>query len=175
MEAMENMGSADTFLRTGQTMLLWGGPLLAFCVLLLAAVHLAERRRATLPVDPRARIGNTAAAVAGLAAGLLVWALWFSWGFPGGSGTVLSVGATVTSYFALVWLGVRTRWPWTGPFVVALGGLTGFSTAFGLADGSSDVTGLWLIGYVLVTAGGAVVLALISAGIVVVRSSDWRD
>jgi hypothetical protein len=163
----------EELLDTGRVMLMCGAPLLVLSALLLVAVHCVERRRATVPPDPRATMGNNLAAGSGLGAGVLVWVVWFSWGGPGGAGAAVAVGAVVSAFCVLVWLGVRTRWPWTGPFVVALGGLSGFSTAYAVASDASDVTGLWAIGYLMITVGGVIVLALVTAGIVVVRSADW--
>jgi hypothetical protein len=158
---------------TGHTMLVWGGPSLVLGALLLVAVHLVERRRAPLPPDGQAMMGNALATGSGLLAGVLSWVAWFSWSGPGGRGTALTVAAVASTFGVLVWLSVRTRWPWTGPFVVSLAGLAGFSTSYAVAGDAIDGTGLWAVGYLMVTVGGMIVLALVSAGIVVVRSADW--
>ena len=169
------MTTVEKLLSIGHAMLLFGGPVLVLCALLILAVHLVEKQKSSPAPDPRARMGNARAAITGIAAGVVLWLVWFSWGPGGNIDIVMGIGAVVSAFGALVWLSIRTMWRWTGPFTVALGGLAGFTTALAVADGYTDITGLWAVGYLMTTIGGVIVLALISGGIVVVRSDDWTD
>lgn len=168
------MTTVEKLLSIGHAMLLFGGPVLVLCALLILAVHLVEKQKTSPAPDPRARMGNARAAITGIAAGVALWLVWFSWGPGGNIDIVMGIGAVVSAFGTLVWLSIRTRWRWTGPFTVALGGLAGFTTALAVADGYTDITGLWAVGYLMTTIGGVIVLALIVGGIVVVRSDDWR-
>ncbi|MDN5683510.1 hypothetical protein [Corynebacterium glyciniphilum] len=169
------MSTAQTLLGVLRVILLFGGPVLVLCALLIGAVHLVEKQRSSPAPDPRARMGNPRAAITGIAAGVALWLVWFSWGPGGNIDIVMGIGAVVSAFGVLVWLSIRTRWRWTGPFTVALGGLAGFTTVFAVAGGYTDSTGLWAVGYLMTTIGGVIVLALIAGGIVVVRSDDWTD
>ncbi|WP_420100224.1 hypothetical protein [Corynebacterium sp.] len=168
------MHLAGNLLDTGLTMTQFGAPLLLVCALILVAVHTVERKRSAPPSDDRARMGNTSAAISGVVAGILLWLVWFSWGPPGSIAPVLAVGATVSAFAVLVWLANRTRWPWTGPFTVALGGLSSLTTAYAVDADGTGITGLWALGYLMMTVGGVIVLTVICLGTVVVRSDDWK-
>lgn len=166
------MDTTDTLAEladVGRGMLTAGAPLLLLCALLLVAVHLVERRRTTPRQD--APLGNVLAALAGAVTGVVLWLVWFTLGLPGDLEVLMYVGAAASSFGALVWLSWRTRWRWTGPFSVALAGLTGFSTAMAVASGTDDVSGLWVVGYLVTTVLGMCFLAVVTLGVVVVREN----
>ena len=81
---------------------------------------------------------------------------------------VMGCGATVVAATVLAFLRVRT----TGAvFVLAAAGALGFAAPWSW-DASSDDTGLWFVGLVLLTIGGGIGLLLVLAvthGIVVSR------
>lgn len=166
------MTTVEKLVAIGRAMLSFGGPVLVACALLLFTVHLIEKQKSCPSPDPKARMGNTRAGITASVVGVLLWLIWFSWGPPMNLEVVMAAGAVVSAFGALVWLSIRTRWRWTGPFTVALGGLFGFTTAFAVTAGYTNITGLWAVGYLMTTIGGVVVLSLIAAGIMVVRSDD---
>lgn len=146
---------------------LGGVPFIA-AALVLVLFHRSEVAEPARFIDPHRKVGNTVTALAGIVVGVLLWAVWISWGnfeYP----TWAILGCVVTSVIAVIGLGYLSRWRWTGPFVGALGGLFGFSTACGIQMGNSDDTGLWGVGYMMIVVGGGVVLALLATGVMLVR------
>ncbi|MEJ6549078.1 hypothetical protein PQI66_05930 [Corynebacterium sp. USCH3] len=164
------MSTVDTLLGVLRVVLLFGGIPMGVPALVLVFMHLSERENADeLRTDGRA-LGNVGAAVSGVAVGVSLWLLWFSWGNPAGYATWAIVGAVVTALTAVVGIGAVTRWRQTGPFVVALGGLFGFSSAYAVDASFYDTTGLWGVGYLMIVFIAGFILAAIATGIVLVRS-----
>ncbi|AEK36138.1 hypothetical protein ACTXK0_13085 [Corynebacterium variabile] len=136
--------------------------------LVLVLLHRSEVADPTRFLDPHRKTGNTVTALAGIVVGVLLWAVWISWGnfeYP----TWAIVGCVITSVIAVIGLGFISRWRWTGPFVGALGGLFGFSTVCSIQMAQNDDTGLWGVGYMMIVIGGGVVLALLATGVMLVR------
>ncbi|WP_420100225.1 hypothetical protein [Corynebacterium sp.] len=163
------MSTVDTLLGVLRVVLLFGGIPMGVPALVLVFMHLSERENADeLRTDGRA-LGNVGAAVSGVAVGVSLWLLWFSWGNPAGYATWAIVGAVVTALTAVVGIGAVTRWRQTGPFVVALGGLFGFSSTYAVDASFYDTTGLWGVGYLMIVFIAGFILAAIATGIVLVR------
>lgn len=158
----------STLLGTLLVLLIFGGVPLGLAAVALAVVHRNEVEDPARFRDPARRTGNTATALGGVVAGVLLWAVWISWGnfeYP----TWAIVGCVLTSLVVVTGLGFLSRWRWTGPFVGALGGLAGFSTVCGIQMGGDDTTGLWGVGYLILVVCGGFVLTLVALVIMLVR------
>lgn len=145
-----------------------GGAPFALAALALVLLHRSEVEDPARFTDPHRRTGNTVTAFVGIVVGVLLWAVWISWGdfeYP----TWAIVGCLITSVIAVIALGFLSRWRWTGPFVGALGGLFGFSTACGIQMAAYDDTGLWGVGYMMIVIGGGFILTLLAGGVMLVR------
>jgi hypothetical protein len=159
----------DVLLGIATVVLIFGGiPMIAVTVGIVF-IHLRELQEPSRTADPARRTGNTATAVVGVLAGVLLWAAWISWGdfeYP----TWAIVGCVITSVMVVVALGFLAHWRWSGPFTAALAGLFGFSTACAVQMGESDDTGLWGVGYMMIVIFGGVVLAALALGVMLVRT-----
>ncbi|MGN0096570.1 MAG: hypothetical protein ACI38U_10955 [Corynebacterium sp.] len=164
------MSTAQTLLGVLRVILLFGGIPMGVAALVLVLMHLSERDNADeLRTDGRS-LGNVGAAFCGIAVGVSLWLLWFSWGDPSGYATWAIVGAVVTALAAVIGIGAVTRWRQTGPFVVVLGGLFGFSSTFAVDASFYDTTGLWGVGYLMVVFIAGFILAIIATVVALVRS-----
>lgn len=106
----------------------------------LAVLHQSEVGDPRRYHDPTGRMGNAATALIGIVAGVLLWAVWISWGdfaYP----TWAIVGCVISSLLVTLCLGFLSRWRLTGPFVGAVGGLLGFSSACAVQMGLDDYVG----------------------------------
>ncbi|MGP5928864.1 hypothetical protein [Corynebacterium glyciniphilum] len=168
------MSTAQTLLGVLEVILLFGGIPMGVSALVLVFMHLSERDNADeLRTDSRS-LGNLGAAVCGIAVGVSLWLLWFSWGDPAGYASWAIVGAVVTALTAVIGIGTVTRWRQTGPFVVSLGGLFGFSSAFAVDASFYDITGLWGVGYLMIIFIAGFILAAIATGVVLARGRGTR-
>lgn len=101
---------------------------------------------------------------------MVLWLAWFSWGDPSGYATWAIVAAVISALTFIIGLGLLTRWKRTGPFVVAFGGLFGFSTSFAVDANGYDTTGMWGVGYLILVFCASIALVLIGAGVSIVRT-----
>lgn len=164
--------NADALLGIVTVVLMGGGlPMIAALVGIIV-IHRQELKAPARAGDPARRTGNTATAVAGVLAGVLLWAVWISWGrfeYP----TWAIVGCVITSVLVVVALGLLAHWRWSGPFTAALGGLFGFSTACAVQMGLDDYEGgdgLWGVGYMMIVYLGGLVLTFLALGVLLVRT-----
>ena len=176
------MSTLDTLRGIGTVILIFGGVPMIIAVIALVTVHSSEKERneiqrtygeelgTSLYRDERRRMGNIAAAVSGVAVGVLLWLAWFSWGDPSGYATWAIVAAVISSLAAVIGLGFFTMWKRTGPFFVALGGLFGFSSAYAVDAGFYDTTGLWGVGYLILLVCAGLPLAIIAGAVSYVRT-----
>ncbi|WP_186314558.1 hypothetical protein [Corynebacterium glyciniphilum] len=168
------MSTAQTLLGVLRVILLFGGIPMGAAALVLGFMHLSERDNADELRPDSGALGNVGAALCGIAVGISLWLLWFSWGSPSGYATWAIVGAVITALIAVVGIGATSRWRQTGPFVVALGGLFGFSSAFAVDAGFYDTTGLWGVGYLMIVFIAGFILAVVATAVVLVRSRSSR-
>lgn len=164
------MSTSATLVGILTVIVMFGGIPMGVATVVLTYMHLTERDdRAAFQVRGPA-LGNTGAAACGTAVGAALWLLWFSWGDAAGYATWAIVGAVLTALAAVTGFGAVTRWRKTGPFVVSLGGLFGFSSAYALDAGFHDSTGLWGVGYIIIVVIAGFVLAVIATCIVLART-----
>lgn len=118
-----------------------------------------------------------------IAAGVVVWLSWLTWDSyyldeqgiqhgPYSPWQVVACGATMV--VVTVALGLFSRWPYSGPFAVALGATFGFSMAWGVDALSQDVTGLAGAGLLFLIIGastGLLVVAAVTAGATAIYNS----
>lgn len=169
------MSTAQTLLGVLRVILLFGGVPMGVAAIVLVLMYLSERDNDEgLRTDSRS-LGNAGAALCGIAVGVSLWLLWFSWGSPSGYATWAIVGAVITAVTAVIGIGAVTRWRRTGPFVVALGGLFGFSSAFAVDAGFYDTTGLWGVGYLMIVFIAGFILAVIATVVVLIRGRPSRN
>lgn len=162
------MDTTDILIGTATVVLIFGGVPMGLAAFFTLVFHRIEIRDPDRFRDPARTPGNTVTAVAAVVAGVLLWAVWISWGnfaYP----IWAVVGCVLASLAAVVGLGFLSRWRWSGPFVAALGGLLGFSTPCALQMGFSDDTGLWGVGYLILVVCAGVVLTLVATVVMAVR------
>lgn len=156
--------------------LIAGGIPMIAAIVGIAVLHHQELKDPGRTADPAQRTGNTVTAVTGVLAGVLLWAIWISWGnfeYP----TWAIVGCVITSVIVVVVLGFLAHWRWSGPFTAALAGLFGFSTACAVQMGLDDYEdgdGLWGVGYQMIVIFGGVALTLIALVVMLVRTPKPR-
>ena len=151
------MDTLSTLTGIATTVVLLGGPVLGVSAALLIAFHRQERSHRADHYRAERTRGNTTALIGSFVGGVLLWLAWFSWS-PANPATWAVVAAVVCSLVLAVGGGWATRWS-SGPFVVGLGGLAGFSTAYAVDSGFYDDTGMWGVGYLMLLVLGWLVLA----------------
>ncbi|MEY8567353.1 hypothetical protein AALF15_12380 [Corynebacteriaceae bacterium 7-707] len=169
MDAVETLQGIVTVIA------LFGGIPMGVSAVVLGYMHRTERDDRNVFYAGDGSLGNTGAAVCGAATGVALWLLWFSWGDPAGYATWAVVGAVLTALAAVTGIGAVTRWRKTGPFVVSLGGLFGFSSAYAVDAGFYDSTGLWGVGYIMIVVIAGFILAVIATCIVLVKTRRHRS
>lgn len=131
-----------------------------------------ERSR---PVTTPARLGLAALGLAVFAAAM--WAAWLGWDDdyytvdgvqqgPYRAWQVLGCGACVAAGAVLAQAWARTR----GAVVLAVAGAVGFAVPWSAHAASTDDSGLWLVGLVLLLGGAVIGLVLLLTVAAAVRS-----
>ena len=114
-----------------------------------------------------ARLGVTAIALA-LVAGAM-WFAWLGWDHeyykvdgvsqgPYRAWQVIGCGVSIAVAAVLAYLWVRSVW---AIFVLAAAAVIGFAVPWALDAASSDDSGLWLVGLVLLLVGGGIALVVL--------------
>jgi hypothetical protein len=166
------MITSETLLGILAVIVMFGGIPMGVSAAVLGYMHLTERDNRAEFQTRGSALGNTGAAVCGTVVGVSLWLLWFSWGDPAGYATWAIVGAVLTALTAVTGIGAVTRWRETGSFVVSLGGVFGFSSAYALDAGFYDTTGLWGVGYIMIVVIAGFILAVIATCIVLARTRN---
>ena len=164
------MGTTTILLNLLTSIAVFGILPLCVAALFLRARHRAELANPDRYHDPAGRTGDIVTGTLGVAVGIGLWLVWFSWGDPAHYASWSVTGCAITAFLAILLLGFAARWRYTGPFCGAYGGLFAFSASYAVDTAFYDESGLWGVGYFSIVLGGGVLVSLIALGIMLIRT-----